>query len=177
MIKNYDQIKSAFDKYDKSQIVIRPTLVRDTEKGIWGPSSISNVFELFKKIKLDKYKNFLDIGCGDGRVVLVASLFTNATGIEFDKELIETGNKIKQKLNLKAHLIQDDFYNHDFSKYDIIFTNPDTGFYNGMEDKLLKELNGLLLVYNNTFLPRFLKRGKTYWINGIPITEFARETH
>src|SRR3989344_4092703 len=156
MIKNYDQIKSAFDKYDKSQIVIRPTLVRDTEKCIWGPSSITNVFELFKKIKLKKYKNFLDIGCGDGRVVLVASLFTNANGIEFDKELVDTGNTIAKKIKLKVNLMQDDFFNHDFSEYDIIFTNPDTGFYNGIEDKLFKELNGTLIVYNQVFLPRFL---------------------
>ena len=169
------QIKQAYSEFDSAQRKARPTLVRDTGKGIWGPSSVDNVYELFNKINLKQYKNFLDIGCGDGRVVLVASLFTSAAGIEFDKELVETGKTIAKKLNLKAHLIQDDFYNHDFSKYDLIFTNPDTGFYNGMEDKLLKELNGLLLVYNNTFLPRFLKRGKTYWINGIPITSYQRE--
>ncbi|HLD33534.1 MAG TPA: class I SAM-dependent methyltransferase [Candidatus Nanoarchaeia archaeon] len=167
------QIKQAYSEFDSAQRKARPTLVRDTGKGIWGPSSVDNVYELFQKINLKQYKNFLDIGCGDGRVVLVASLFTSAIGIEFDKELVDAGNDIKKKLNLNAHLIQDDFYNHNFSKYDIIFTNPDTGFYNGMEDKLLKELNGLLLVYNHTFLPRFLKRGKTAWINGIPITEYT----
>ena len=32
------------------------------------------------------------------------------------------------------------------------------------------------LVYNNIFLPRFLKRGKTHWIQQVPITEYTINT-
>ena len=169
---NRVQLQHVFRELDNVQRKSCPTLVRDTEKGIWGPSSIDIVCKLFEKINLEKYRKFLDIGSGDGRVVLVASLCTNATGIECDKELIDKGIDISKKFKLNAHFIRGDFYDHDFSQYDIIFTNPDTGFYNGMEDKLLNELNGLLIVYNNVFLPRFLRRGKTHWIGGIPITEY-----
>ncbi len=159
-----------FDKHLKEKFLFG---VRDTEKGIWGPSDLDVVFELFTKIKLQNYKQFLDIGCGDGRVVLTASLFTKAAGIEIDKGLISKGNEIKKRLKLNAAFINGDYFTHNFSAYDIIFTNPDTGFYNGLEDKLLKEMKGKLLVYNNIFMPRFLKRGKTHWIKQVPVTEFT----
>ena len=168
-------IKKQFQLFDKELKEKFLFTVRDTKKGIWGPSNLDAVFELFKKVKLQNKKRFLDIGCGDGRVVLVASLFTKASGIEIDKNLVKKGNEIKDTLKLKnAKLICGDYFNHDFSKCDIIFTNPDTGFYNGLEDKLLKEMKGTLLVYNNIFMPRFLKQGKRHWMNQVPITEFIR---
>ena len=172
-MEKFAQIKHEFQQFDLELAKNFRFIVRDTEKGIWGAANLDAAFELFKKIKLNQHKNFLDLGCGDGRVVLIASLFTKATGIEIDQDLINKGNEIKNKLNLNAQLICDDFFNHDLSNYDIIFINPDTGFYNGVEDKLLKEMEGKLLVYNNIFLPRFLKRGKTHWFNQVPITEFT----
>ena len=170
----YEEIKQAFRDCDSDIKNKFFFVVRDTEKGIWGPSSLDIVFELFTKINLKKYQRFLDIGAGDGRVVAIASLFTNAAGIESDKKLVESGNKIMGKLKLKAQLICDDFFNHDFSKYDVLFINPDKGFHHGLEDKLLRDMDkeAVLLVYNNIFMPRFLKRGTTHWIEQVPITEF-----
>ncbi|MBS3138481.1 class I SAM-dependent methyltransferase [Candidatus Woesearchaeota archaeon] len=170
-----EKIKKAFVEFDaeiKNKFFF---VVRDTEKGIWGPSNIDVVIDLFKKIKLEKYKHFIDIGAGDGRIVAIASTFTNATGIESDKNLVDSGNKIIKKLNINAELICDDFFNHNFSTYDILFINPDKGFHHGLEDKLLKEMkkDAILLVYNTIFMPRFLKRGTTHWIQQVPITEFS----
>jgi len=167
-------IKQAFADFDKELRNKFLFVVRDTEKGIWGPSNLDVVEELFKKINLQKFKHFLDIGAGDGRVVAIASQFTTAYGIESDKNLVDSGNRIMKKLKLNAQLICDDFFKHDFSAYDIFFINPDKGFHHGLEDKLLKEMkkDSLLLVYNNIFLPRFLKRGVTHWIQQVPITEF-----
>ena len=170
------KIKQAFREFDtdiKNKFLF---VVRDTEKGIWGPSNLDVIFELFKKVNLGKYKHFLDIGAGDGRIVAAASLFTKATGIESDKSLVESGNEIMKKLNLNAKLICDDFFSHNFSEYDILFINPDKGFHNGLEDKLLREMkkDAVLIVYNNIFMPRFLKRGKTYWIQQVPVTEFRK---
>ena len=176
MEPTFVRIKEEFQRRDQQLHTRFQMTVRDTEKGIWGASDLDVVLELFQKIGLDKAKNFMDIGCGDGRVVLVASFFTHAFGIEFDEELVETGNKIKENLHsTNAELFRGDFFSHDFSGYDVLFINPDTGFYNGLEDKLLKEMKGTLFVYNNIFLPRFLKRGKTYWIGQVPITEFRNE--
>jgi predicted RNA methylase len=152
--------------------------VGDTLKGIWGPAETQDVYDFFVKIKLQNYKNFLDLGSGDGKVVLIASLFTDATGIEYDKELIEVGNRIKKQLKLKAKFLKADFLEHDLSKYDFIFINPDKGFEKGIEEKLIKEMNpkAKLFVYNKIFLPRFMKKGKTYLFNGIPIISYTNST-
>lgn len=174
-IKKFELIKEEYDNFYKSLLKQGKMPVRDTEVGIWGISVADNVYNLFKKIKLSKYKNFLDLGSGDGKVVLIASLFTKATGIEFDKELVDKSLEIRNKLKLKADFIQDDFLKHDWSKYDIIFINPDKGFHKGTEDKLLKELKGKLFVYNFVFEPRFLKKGKKYWFEQTPVTVYTRK--
>jgi len=177
MRAQFTQIKNAFTAFDRELQEHFRFVVRDTAKGIWGPSDLDVVFELFQKIELQRATSFLDIGCGDGRVVLAASLFIKATGIEIDRELISKGNELREKLGITtAALLCGDFFAHDFSAYDILFINPDTGFYNGLEDKLLKEMkpDAVLLVYNNIFLPRFLQRGTTHWIGQVPVTEFRQ---
>ena len=149
----------------------------DTEKGIWGAAITQDVYDFFVKTKLQNYKNFVDLGSGDGKVVLIASLFgVDATGIEFDMELVKDGINIKEELGLKANFISGDFLQQDLSKYDFIFINPDKGFENKTEDKLLKEISPKtkLFVYNNIFLPRFLKKGKTYLFDGIPVISYRK---
>ena len=152
----------------------------DTDKGIWGTAITHHIFDFFQKIKLQQYKNkqFIDLGSGDGKVVLIASLFgVNAAGIEFDNDLIKSSIKIRDELKLRAEFIQADFLEHDLSKYDIIFINPDKGFHYKLEEKLIKEIKptAKLFVYNNIFVPRFLKRGKTYWFDEIPIIGYSKE--
>ena len=147
----------------------------DTSKGFWGAAITEHIYEFFKKIKLGNYKNFLDLGSGDGKVVLIASLFgVKATGIEIDDDLIKTSERIKKELRLKAEFIKGDFFKHDFSRYDVIFVNPDKGFERGLEDKLLKELKGKLFVYNQIFLPRFLKKSKSYWFDQVPVIVYRK---
>jgi len=83
----------------------------------------------------------LDLGSGDGKIVLIASLFTkSAAGIEFDEELVKKGIEIRDKLGLKCDLICADYMEHDFSQYDILFINPDKSFHHGLEEKLLREM-------------------------------------
>jgi len=142
--------------------------MQTTEKGFWGYTPPKIVFEFFEKIKLEKYKHILDLGSGDGVVVLIASLFTNATGIEFDKKLVEKSKKMCKKLKLNAEFIEGDFLKHDFSKYDLIFINPDNDFSKGLDTKLKKELKGKLIVYNIVYKPHTLKKGKTVWIDQAP---------
>jgi len=118
------------------------------------------------------------LGSGDGKVVLIASLFgVKATGIEFDKDLIDVSVKIRDELNLSADFIQGDFLKQDLSRYDIIFINPDKGFKLKLENKLIKEMKSTakLFVYNNIFLPNILKKGKTYWFEQVPIISYSKE--
>jgi len=174
MNEKFEEIKKAYDEFYKSLLKQGKLTYRDTEMGIWGVCVAEYVYEFFKKINLKKYKNFIDLGSGDGKVVLIASLFTKATGIEFDKELVEKSIKIRDKLKLKCNFVQGDFLKHDLTKYDIIFVNPDKGFDKGLEKKLLKELKGKLAVYNIVFHPRFLKKGKTYMFEQTPVVVYSK---
>ena len=173
MKEKFELIKKTYKEFYDSLLRKGELLVRDTEKGIWGITTADDAFAFFKDIKLDRYKNFIDLGSGDGIVVMIASLFTKATGIEFDEELHKKAVEIKERLELDVNLKCKDFFEEDLSKYDIIFINPDQGFHKGLEDKLIKELKGRLFVHQKIFQPRFLKKGKTYWINQTPIIEYS----
>lgn len=171
MQEKFEQIKKEFDEHDRSLRKNFRLIVRDTEKGIWGPADLETCFELFKQIGLEKASSFIDLGSGDGRIVLVASLFTKAAGIEIDEDLIKVGLRTRDKLGSKADLVKGDFFKVDLSQYDVLFINPDTGFYNGLEDKLLKEMKpgARLYVYNNIFLPRFLEEEKSFGLGLAPV--------
>jgi len=139
--------------------------LKETVGGFWGISICEEVFELFKKIKLRYYKNFLDLGSGDGRVAAIASLFTNATGIEIDKELYETSLKIKNELKLDCNFINSNFYEFDISKFDIIYCFPDSLNYR-FENKLIKELNGKLILTGAYSMLNSLNKKKMIEVNG-----------
>ena len=170
-----DKFREIEKEYDILEAELRKTrgLVFDTEKGIYGTAKCSRVFDFFNKIGLQRYKSFLDLGSGDGRVVLIASLFTKASGIEIDRFLVEKGENIRDKLGLKCDFIQDDFTKHSFSKHDFIFINPDKEWDERLEKKILKEFKGVLFVNNNIFLPNLFSKGKSYWFGSIPIIRYS----
>ena len=169
-IKKFKEIEAEYNKF-YTEIMKKGELpIRKTKKGLWGTTQCSTVFELFKKMNLQKYKSFIDLGSGDGKVVLIASLFTKAAGIEYDKELVDKSNEIKKKLKLKAIFCQGDFFEHNISKYDIIFMNPDQEFRHGLDGKLLREMKGKLICFSLIYSPDKLKKGRTYWIDQVPFT-------
>ncbi|MBW2981989.1 methyltransferase domain-containing protein [Candidatus Woesearchaeota archaeon] len=177
-VKKFQLLKQRYEEFYNSFYERGSLPVGDTEKGIWGAAVTDHIFEFFKKIKLQNYKTFIDLGSGDGKVVLIASLFgVKAVGIEFDSDLIETSVKIRNELGLSADFIQGDFLKQDLSSYDIIFINPDKSFELKLENKLLKEMkpSARLFVYNNIFLPNLFKRGKTYWFEQVPIISYSKE--
>ena len=177
MDKIFQKIKEEYDIFYNSLLRKGCLPMGDTDVGFWGASIGEDVFEFFKKIKLQNFKSFIDLGSGDGKVALIASLFTNATGIEFDNDLHEKAVELNNKLNLKANIVKGDFMKHDLSKYDFIFINPDKSFNKGLERKLMKEMNGVLFVYNFIYHPDNMRKGKTYWIGNVPITQFNRKLY
>ncbi|MBW2966811.1 methyltransferase domain-containing protein [Candidatus Woesearchaeota archaeon] len=175
-VKKFELLKQKYEEFYSLFYAKGKIPMGDTEKGIWGAAMTDHVFEFFNKINLGKSKTFIDLGSGDGKVVLIASLFgVKATGIEFDKDLIDASIKIRDELELSADFIQGDFLKQDLSRYDVIFINPDKNFEYKLENKLLKEMKSKskLFVYNNIFLPKILKKGKTYWFEQISIIEYS----
>lgn len=161
--KKFEQIKNAFKDYYHERLRSGKLIYQDTEKGIWGPSIAEDVFDAFKKLNLKQFKHFLDLGSGDGSVVFIASLFTDSTGIEFDREMHDVALKMQKTLEINSTLINDDYFRYDFSKYDIIFINPDQSFHRGLEKKIKQEFKGTLIVYNMVFKPETLKSSRVLW--------------
>lgn len=155
----FKKIKKIYQNYSDSLLKQGKFSFRPTEKGYWGISIIDDLYGLFTKIKLQNFKNFIDLGSGDGRVANLASLFTKSTGIEFDAELSEVAHKFRDELKLSTLFSKADYMHIDLSVFDIVFCFPDEPISRKLESKLEKELKGRLIVYApEIFHPRNLKK-------------------
>jgi SAM-dependent methyltransferase len=150
----------------------------DTEKGIWGASSMLDVFAIFTRMGLDERKAFVDLGCGDGRIALLAALFVESVGVEYDKALCETAERIRRELLpsvpelARCRFVWGDYVSMDLSHYDTLFMYADHPFDAAFERKLLRECAGVLLCYNKIFLPKILKKGPTVWNQQVPVVTY-----
>lgn len=160
-------IENGYRRLESSMLKQGRLPMRDTGVGYFNGSIIADVFGLFHKINLGAYRNFVDLGSGDGRIVLLASLFTNAVGIEADRDLVDLSLRMKSELGIRnADFIHKNFYEHDISGHDIVFISPDAPMHRGLEGKLFRELRGHALVVSHHFHPQFLKRIGSHWVNG-----------
>jgi len=127
-----------------------------TKKGGFFPSSLDetkNVFGNFLKPGM----KFLDLGSGDGRIVFFASLFgVEAAGIEYDPILYQISMKAREDLSSiidveKTCFIKGDFFQYDFSCYDIFYLYEGTDDMLGLKNKLSKEMKpGSILICDGT---------------------------
>jgi len=166
-----DLIKGEYDSFIKHLLKNGRLPAKDTGIGYWGITHCDDLYELFTRISLQNHKSFADLGSGDGRVVLIASLFNvKAIGIEADRWLIEQSTHIRRKLDLpnfrNTRFLMDDFMKRDFSTVDVIFVSPDKPFHRGLEVKLANELKGKLIVHGHEFQPEFMKKESEHIING-----------
>ena len=150
--------------------------MRSTSKGFWNASVSGEVYEAFKRIGLQKFKSFLDIGSGDGKVVLIASLFCkNAEGIEIDSLLHDKAEEIRKKFGIEnAAFHNKDFFEHDISKYDALFIAPDAPLERGVESKLIREMQGRLIHYGSHFHPNSLKKESSFLVNGTLASVYSK---
>lgn len=151
--------------------------MRSTELGFWNAAISQEVYETFKKLKLQKFNSFIDLGSGDGKITLIASLFCKqAEGIEIDDELHEKALEMKEKLNIKNVVFHNnDFFDHSIKDYDIVFINPDKPMERGIEKKLLQELNGKLILYGHHFHPSQLKKEKSFFVDNNLVAVYSRK--
>ena len=172
----FSQIKKEYGNFYSSLLRNGRLPMWSTKKGFWNAAIADEVYEAFRKIKLSRFKSFLDIGSGDGKVVLIASLFCrNAEGVEIDEFLHKKSVQIKNKFKINnAAFHNNDFFGHDFSKYDILFLSPDAPLERGLENKLLREMKGKLMHYGHHFQPRFLKKEDSFLVNGNLISVYSK---
>ena len=168
-------IKNEYDKFYKSLLRSGKLPMWTTSKGFWNSSIPDEVYEIFRRINLNKFRSFLDIGSGDGKVVMIAAMFCEkAEGIEIDAFLHSKASEIKEKFGIEnAAFHNKDFFQHDFSAYDVLFLSPDAPMERGMEDKLLKEMKGKLIHYGHHFRPRFLNKEDGFLVNGTLVSVYS----
>jgi hypothetical protein len=171
-MKEFQILKERYDDFHRYLLTNGILPARDTGIGYWGITPLPELFELFKQIDLGSYKSMLDLGSGDGRVVLLASLFgIEAHGIEYDPWLVNTSLFIRRRLNMaqfaRTKIREDNFMHRDLSCYGLVFCSPDKPFHrNGFENKLLRELSGDLIVHGWEFHPQHLQKKAEHLLNG-----------
>jgi hypothetical protein len=164
-MESFQQVNTFYERYNAVLTAKGIHAHKQTAKGFWASSVSCEVFDLFRTIRLQEFKHFADLGSGDGKVALIASLFTESTGIECDEELVQRSVQIKQASRAKnLRFIQGDFLEVDLSAYDILFIYPDNPLIR-LEKKLLKEFRGDLIVCGGIFLPEKLVRKRVVQIN------------
>lgn len=174
MLNQYTQIKQAYNDFRLSLLRTGKLPLRETVAGFWGTSICDELLSIFKRINLENCRHFLDVGSGDGRTVLIASLFTKATGIELDLQLYKKSLEIRDKLGLQAEFLHDDFFNHDFSDYDVLFCYPDKPLYYGLDQKFRDELQGRLVIYGPRMDNVRLHHHDSFRVNGTLINIYTK---
>ena len=176
-MQTFQKIKNEYGSFYRSLMQKGRLPMRSTEKGFWNASSADEVLDAFKKLNLSKFKNFLDVGSGDGKIVLIASLFCKkAEGVEIDDALHHKALEIQSRLKISNAVFHNkDFFEHDFSKYDILFSAPDAPMERGLENKLLDEMKGKLIHYGHHFHPQNLKKENSLDVNGTMISLYSKQ--
>lgn len=154
--RKFNEIKEYYDKIDNLRLK-NENFIRSTKHGVFGSSDCNVIFDVFNMLELQKYKNFVDLGSGDGRVVLIASLFTKAVGFETDRRLNNLAKKARKSLQLRADFRTENYFKEDLSKYGVLFIYPSKNYNQKFKKKILDELKGLLIVYK-IYFPRYLKK-------------------
>jgi SAM-dependent methyltransferase len=146
---------------------------------IYGEVYCDDIFKILKNYNLE-YKNFLDIGSGNGKLLHYLSQNTelNIDGVEIDNQRYQKSVLLNSN-NLKIEIFNESFEKLYFGNYDIIYccnTVFDDDDNNILFSKILKEFSGLLLLFNyNHKLMHHLKYTnliKTSWSNEVPIYIF-----
>ena len=174
--RKFALIKKEYEGFYKGLLSRGRLPMWSTEKGFWNASVSDEIYAAFKKLKLSKFNNFLDLGSGDGKVVLIASLFCkNAEGVEIDDVLHHKALEIQSKLNVNNAVFHNkDFFGHDLSAYDAIFVAPDAPFQRGLENKLAKEMKGKLIHYGHHFHPESLKKKSSFLVRGSLVSVYSK---
>ena len=167
------EIKKTYNDYYTSLFLKGSAPLKHTSLGLWGVAATDDVVGVFKRLQLSKYKRFIDLGSGDGKIVFLASLFTDATGIEVDPELITLSKDMQKRLKTQGTIVEGDYMQSDLSQYDLVFIHPDKEFYE-IEKKIVQELQGTLVVYNAVFKPLQLPLRETFSIRGTEVCVYQK---
>ena len=112
---------------------------------------------MFKLAQVKKGERVVDLGSGDGRLVIeAAKKGAYAVGVELHKKANETArtNIKKYKVSRYATIREENMWKTDIADFDVIFVYGVTYIMAKLEKKLLQEAkNGARIVSNNYQFP------------------------
>lgn len=124
--------------------------------GPWLPTSRANVRRMLKMAGLQPGETLYDLGCGDGRVLVIAAkeFGAKSIGIEIDK-LRYFWTKLVIKLSRvedKTEIILANFFKQDLSQADVVISFLLQKTQNKLVHKLSKELKPGTRIVANAFI-------------------------
>jgi len=103
--------------------------------------SANRIATMFQLLQPVKKKNFLDIGSGDGRIVIAAARHgLKSYGYEINPLLVLISRIKIKKANVSGTILLKDYWKEDFSKFDYVTVWGVPPMMGRLEKKLLKEL-------------------------------------
>ncbi|MCX6764474.1 MAG: methyltransferase domain-containing protein [Candidatus Nealsonbacteria bacterium] len=121
---------------------------------LYAPTKEEKVKKMIELLNIKKGEKALDIGAGDGRLVIaLASAGALATGFEISPFLVKLAQKNIKKAGLegKAFVYRKNFWKEDFSQYDAVTVYGIGYIMKSLEKKLKKELKQEARIVSNNF--------------------------
>src|SRR5918912_604575 len=107
----------------KEKSAFEPTVGQEGKDVVWVPTSQALVNRMLDMAKLTANDIHYDLGSGDGRTVITAAKRgAQAYGVEFNPNMVALSRRNAQKEGVgeKAHFINGDIFETDFSKATVI---------------------------------------------------------
>ncbi len=101
----------------------QPSVGQEGKDVIWVPTPNELIAKMLDMAKLTSADIHFDLGSGDGRTVIAAAKRgANATGVEFNPDMVALSNRSAQREGLaaKAKFIHGDIFQTDFSKATVL---------------------------------------------------------
>jgi SAM-dependent methyltransferase len=101
----------------------QPSVGQAGKDVIWVPTPPELIAAMLDMAKVDKNDLVMDLGSGDGRIVIAAAKRgATAIGVEFEPPMVELsrGNAQKEGVAERATFIQGDIFESDFSKATVL---------------------------------------------------------
>ena len=133
-----------------------PTVGMPGRDAVWVPTSAGMVEKMLDMAKVTKADVVLDLGSGDGRMIIAAAKRgARARGVEFTPELVEHSRKLARDAGVadRATFVQGDMYIADISDATVValFLLPEN--LDKLKDKFLALKPGTRIVLNTYKIP------------------------
>jgi len=119
---------------------------------IWAPTTPALVDQMLEMAQVTPNDYVVDLGSGDGRIVIAAAKRgANALGIEYNPDLVGLSNRkaTKEGVSDKAHFIQADLFEIDFSKATVLTLFLSSNLNLRLRSRILEMRPGTRIVSNS----------------------------